>query len=193
MFELNERKYEYMLISKYSMEGITFTNLVDKKGEILNKIGAYYLPIEKRFHDSYPKDGVVIEQYIDGRVVITGPEVEICKKDFKDFRKKFSELFDIQFDEPKLEKVKATQLMQKSIEFAVPKALLKVVEKETDKQYLLDKTHYIFKEVKKMLGKEIEISLSEEKEAGQPVFLKVTVVAPDKETVDRIMDELGGI
>lgn len=190
---MSERKYEYVLTSKYSMEGMTFTNLVDKKGEILSKVGAYYLPIEKRFHDSYPKDGVVIEQYIDGRVVITGPEVKTCKKDFKDFSKKFSEVFDIQFDEPRLEKVRATQLMQKSIDFAVPKSLLEVVEKETEKQYILDETRYIFKEVKKMPRKEIEISLSEEKEVGQPVFLKITVVASDKKTVDRIMDELGEI
>lgn len=187
---MSEIEYEYIFTSRYSIAERILVNLMERKGEILRDIGAYYLELEKKFRNSYPRDGVVIEQYLDGRVLIKGPTPEVCIKDFKDFESKFQKLFDVKFQEPKLEKVKGTQLMEKSIEFAVPRKVLETVERETKGKYTLNETHYSFNEIPKEKGKEIDISLSKERELGQKLLLKVTVSASDKETVDRILKEL---
>jgi len=193
--EKMDREYEYVLSTRFSMAEKIATDLVSLRGKIIEKVGAYYLPIEKKFRNTYPRDKVIVEQYLDGRVLVIGPSVESCEKKFQDFAQKYSEVVDVKFEKLGFKEVKVTQKIQKDINFAVPGAILDTVVSETKNRYLLTSCNYTFvedtSETAGESSKQIEITLSEERKAGQLVSLKIVVVAPDKETADRILDRIG--
>ena len=183
-------KYTYVIRSEYSLGERTQVDLVNRQGQILREIGAYYLELERKFYRSYPKERVVIEQFLDGKVLITGPDYGTCIEKFNDFQKRFREVFDVQFVGPKLELVRGIQNVEKNVQFAVPEKILEIVDKETNGKYEMNETLYVFSEAGKAKGKEIGISLAKEKKMSSRLLLKITVSAPDRETVDRILNSL---